>query len=247
MLDRLLAFESAAIPLDKPLSAAMCLLGSSLNLDPDVLAVLPFSDAPSTSPFSRSADTSEFSVAFYTGFILLWALRVHIPSTSLTALLPSASESPVASQSSASQVHFPPSFNTSFNVSSTTLPVADSGPFSTSPSVDSALFLLLSQLSAQVQSLSDQVASLQQPSVSSSPPPPALSLPPHPPLSQFSSSTPWAPIVKVIPFHALCIRLTIPSSSSLLVSPSIPSLFPLALAFAPPAPHCRPRTSTFSF
>ena len=92
------------------------------------------------------------------------------------------SESPVAFQSSASQVQFSralaPSFDTSSSASSGTLLVAASGPSSASPSVDSALFLLLSQLSASVQSLTDQVTSLQQPPVSSSSPPPSFSLPP---------------------------------------------------------------------
>ena len=249
MLDHLLSFESTAVPLDKLLSSAMFLLGSSLNLDPDVLAVLHFSGTPSTSPFSRSAQTSEFSVAFYTGFILIWALRVHVPSTSLVTLLPSASASPVVPQSSASPVHFSPSSTTSSNVSSTALSVAAPGPSSTSPSIDSALSLLLSQLSAQVLSLSNQVAfcnNLQSPSLLRLP----LSLhllSPRPPLSQFSSSIPWAPLVKVIPCLPLHPCLTVPSSPSLLVSPSIPFLFPLALSFAPPAPHCRLRTPTFSF
>ena len=225
----------------------MFLLGSSLHLDPDIFAVLPFSDSISVSPFSRSSDTSDFSVAFYTGFIR--ALRVHVPSASLTALLTSVSASSVVPESSATTVPFSPSSITSSNFSSTAPPVADSGPSSTSSSTESALSLLLSQLSAQVQSLSTQVASLQHPSIASSPPPPVLS--PHtlsaPASDPSSPSIPWAHLVKVIPCFLLHPCLTVPSFSNLLVSPSTPFLFPLALVFATLAPHYRPRRQTFSF
>ena len=71
MLDRLLSFDSVSIPLDKPLSVVMIHLGSFLNLDPAILAALPFPDAPAASPFSRSSDTSNIFVAFNTGFIVL--------------------------------------------------------------------------------------------------------------------------------------------------------------------------------
>ena len=175
MLDRLFAFESPAVPLDKPLSSAMFLLGSSLQLDPDILAVLPFSDSMSVSPFSHSSETADFSVAFYTGFILLWALQVHVPNASIEALLPSVSASPVVPPSSATTVPFSPSSITSSTIPSTAPPLVASGT-SGAVSLSESALSLFSKLSAQVQPLSTQVASLQRPSnvsslVSSSPPP----------------------------------------------------------------------------
>ena len=55
LLDRLLSFESPAVPLDKPLSAALFHLGASLNLDPPLpsTSTLLFSKSyPSQPPLS---------------------------------------------------------------------------------------------------------------------------------------------------------------------------------------------------
>ena len=78
MLDRLLSLDSSSVPLDKPLSAPMFHLGASLSLDPALLDALPFSATPPSSAFCPSSDSADFLIAFYSGFIMLWAIPGHI-------------------------------------------------------------------------------------------------------------------------------------------------------------------------
>jgi hypothetical protein len=163
LLDRLLSFDSPGVPLDLPLSAAMSQLGVYLSLDPSLLEALPFSASPPPSAFCPSADSVDFLTSFYSGFIMLWAIRVHIPNTSVETLLPSSRS--LASSSTSSSA----SGSSSSSASSS----GDSGPssgLSLRPSVgqlplppaDATLTTLVSQLSAQLASLSQQVAALQQ-------------------------------------------------------------------------------------
>ena len=159
--------------LNKPLSAAMFHLGASLSLDPPLLDVLPFSAAPQPSAFCLSSDSANFLITFYSGFIMLWAIRVHVLGISLDALLPSSCLSSSSSASSSSL----PGPSSDLLASTSSIPPA-------SLSTDVTLATLVSQLSAQLLSLSQQVAAIQhsQSSVAparSSVPVPVL--PPRPP------------------------------------------------------------------
>ena len=163
VLDRLLSFDSPGVPLDKPLSAAMFHLGASLSLDPPLLEVLPFSASPPLSAFCPSADSADFLTSFYSGFILLWAIRVHVPNTSLDALLPSSNGPFSSSASSSSAVASASSVSSSrLHSSSSDLLVSPSVSLPAPTSPDAHLVALVSQLATQLSSLSQQVTALQQ-------------------------------------------------------------------------------------
>ena len=236
MLDRLLSLDSSSVPLDKPLSAPMFHLGASLSLDPALLDVLSFSATPPSSAFCPSSDSADFLIAFYSGFIMLWAIRVHVPGTSLDALLPSSC---MSSSSSASSSSLPvPSSDLSAGTSSHTSPVPASSLTPVPPSPDVHLSALLSQLSAQVLSLSHQVAALQQ-----SPVTPSMTSVPAPVLPSTSSLSPhpMAPAMKVtlcLPPYPCLITLTTPIP---LRVPSNPRPFPRVLVLARPVSLCHQR------
>lgn len=99
--------SNSSVSSSKSFSVQLLRLGSELHLPPHLLSQLPFSSSPPVSLFLVAGDDNEVIIPFFAGFILLWALRVHVRDSSVDKLYPSvgvSSDSPSVPSLSSSSV-----------------------------------------------------------------------------------------------------------------------------------------------